>query len=110
MDNATREELDGNELQLDSMLFRLIRISENAKKLSDEYKANHPHVPWFVVSDLRNRIVHDYGSVDLSIVYTTLKSDIPEYWSCLKENSQTPAAVCLAQLSRGFCTVIKQIC
>ena len=78
MKNATREELDGNELLLDSMLFRLIQISENAKKLSDEYKRNHPHVPWFAVSGLRNRIVHDYGNVDLGIVYATLKTDIPE--------------------------------
>ena len=26
----------------------------------------------------RNRIVHDYGNVDLSIVFDTLKDDIPE--------------------------------
>ena len=32
------EELDANEVLLDSMLFRMIQISENAKKLSDEYK------------------------------------------------------------------------
>ena len=30
------------------------------------------------VYGLRNRIVHDYGSVDLGIVYDTLKDDIPE--------------------------------
>jgi uncharacterized protein YutE (UPF0331/DUF86 family) len=27
---------------------------------------------------LRNRIVHDYGNVDLNVVYETLKNDIPE--------------------------------
>ena len=27
---------------------------------------------------LRNRIVHDYGNVDLNIVFETLKNDIPE--------------------------------
>ena len=26
---------------------------------------------------LRNRIVHDYGNVDLGIVYETLTNDIP---------------------------------
>ncbi|MBR6406400.1 MAG: DUF86 domain-containing protein [Lachnospiraceae bacterium] len=30
--------------------------------------------PWY---GLRNRIVHDYGSVDFSVVYDTLKNDIP---------------------------------
>lgn len=78
MNGTSREELSKNELLLDSMLFRLIQISENVKKLSDEYKEKHPNVPWLAVSGLRNRIVHDYGSVDLSIVYSTLKDDIPE--------------------------------
>ena len=33
---------------------------------------------------LRNRIVHDYGSVDLDIVYSTLKDDIPELLKTIK--------------------------
>jgi uncharacterized protein with HEPN domain len=38
------------------------------------------------MSGLRNRIVHDYGNVDLEIVYETLKYDIPELMEQLKEN------------------------
>jgi len=34
---------------------------------------------------LRNRIVHGYGSVDLSIVYSTLKRDIPELLEMLSD-------------------------
>ncbi len=34
---------------------------------------------------LRNRIVHDYGSVDLKVVFETLKYDIPELLSMLSE-------------------------
>ena len=39
MRNVELEELNANELLLDSMLFRMIQISENAKKLTEEY--NH---------------------------------------------------------------------
>lgn len=78
MDGVDAEELAKNELLQDSMMFRLIQISENAKKLSDEYKEDHKEIPWMAVYGLRNRIVHDYGSVDLGIVYDTLKDDIPE--------------------------------
>ncbi len=60
------------------MLFRMIQISENAKKLSEEYKISHTKIPWNALSGLRNRIVHDYGNVDLNVVYETLKNDIPE--------------------------------
>ena len=72
------EDLEVNEILLDSMLFRLIQISENAKRLSGAYKKKHASVPWIAIYGLRNRIVHDYGNVDLSIVYSTLKDDIPK--------------------------------
>lgn len=38
MYNIDADELNANEVLLDSMLFRMIQISENAKKLYDEYK------------------------------------------------------------------------
>ena len=79
------EELNANEVLLDSMLFRMIQISENAKKLSDEYKMSHRYVPWNALSGMRNRIVHDYGNVDLNVVYETLKTDIPELIELLED-------------------------
>ena len=72
------EELNKNEVLLDSMLFRMIQLSENAKKLSDEYKMKNSNVPWNAIYGLRNRIVHDYGNVDLNVVFETLKNDVPE--------------------------------
>ncbi|MBP5309521.1 MAG: DUF86 domain-containing protein [Lachnospiraceae bacterium] len=88
--NIDQEELSKNEILLDSMLFRLIQISENAKRLSDDYKAQHTSVPWTAIYGLRNKIVHDYGHVDLSIVYSTLKDDIPQLLEIL--NSQFPSS------------------
>lgn len=72
------EELNKNEILLDSMLFRMIQISENARKLSDEYKVQNGNIPWNAIYGLRNRIVHDYGNVDLNVVFETLKNDIPD--------------------------------
>ena len=77
MENTDQAMLEENEVLLDSMLFRLIQIQENAKRLTDNYKAAHTEIPWTDIAGLRNRIVHDYGNVDLSVVYDTLTSDIP---------------------------------
>lgn len=79
------EELNGNEILFDSMLFRMIQISENAKRLSDYYKQRNDIIPWAALSGLRNRIVHDYGNVDINIVYETLKNDIPELLELLSD-------------------------
>ena len=73
------------QILLDSMLFRMIQISENAKRLTDEYKELHSNIPWGAVYGMRNRIVHDYGNVDLKVVYETLKNDVPELLQMLLE-------------------------
>ncbi|NLB10264.1 MAG: DUF86 domain-containing protein [Clostridiaceae bacterium] len=75
---VTEEDFGENPLLLDSMMFRLIQISESAKRIDDNYKDKHKDIPWLEIYGLRNRIVHDYGNVDLSIVYDTLIKDIPE--------------------------------
>ena len=85
MKNVDIEELKNNEVLMDSMLFRMIQISENAKKLSVRYKAKKSNIPWNALSGLRNRIVHDYGNVDLHVVYETLKNDIPDLLEMLAE-------------------------
>jgi uncharacterized protein with HEPN domain len=77
MKNTSKEELNSNDLLWDSMMFRLIQISENSKYLTEEYKKTHNEIPWRDISGLRNRIVHDYGNVDIEIVYNTLTEDIP---------------------------------
>ena len=85
MKDVTIDELNSNEVLLDSMLFRMIQISENSKKLSDDHKQKHASVPWNAVYGFRNRIVHDYGNVELDIVYETLKNDIPDLLGLLSE-------------------------
>ena len=57
-------------------MFRFIQISEHIKKLTNAFKINHTHIPWRDIIGLRNRIVHEYGNVDLSIVRDVVKSDI----------------------------------
>ena len=64
MKDVDLQELNDNEVILDSMLFRMIQISENAKRLSEEFKEEKNNLPWNELTGLRNRIVHDYGNVD----------------------------------------------
>ena len=61
MQDVDLEELATFDLLQDSMLFRLIQISESARRLSDDYKSGHKTIPWTAIYGLRNRIVHDYN-------------------------------------------------
>jgi uncharacterized protein with HEPN domain len=79
------KQFDSNELLQDSMMFRLIQISEIVLKLSEDFKESYSKVPWFAIKGLRNRIVHDYGNVDMTIVFATIKNDIPDIYRLFKE-------------------------
>lgn len=81
----TKTELENNEILVDSVMFRLIQIAENSDKLTDDFKALHSEIPWRAMKGMRNKIVHDYGNVDLSVVYHTVTKDIPELLPALKE-------------------------
>lgn len=78
MKDTDLSKLTADEVLLDSMIFRLIQVSENARKLTEGYKSAHADIPWTAMYGLRNRLVHDYGNADLNIVYRTLKTNVPE--------------------------------
>ena len=79
----SKADMESDELLVDSMLFRIIQISENYGKLSEPFKLSHKEIPWLAMKGMRNRIVHDYGYVDLSVVYDTVIHGIPEMYDLL---------------------------
>lgn len=84
--DIAKSQLEENEVLVDSVMFRLIQISEISNKLTDNFKNYYTDIPWRAIKGLRNRIVHDYGQVDLSVVYDTIKYDIPEILEILHNN------------------------
>ena len=82
--NITLQELETNEVLCDSALFRLIQISEDSVKISDDFKLCHKEIPWQAIKGMRNRIVHEYGEVDLYIVHQTITRDIPDLCSLIE--------------------------
>ncbi len=48
---------------------RLLEITgEAANGLSDEFKEDHPEIPWDRVTPTRNRLIHGYFDIDLEII------------------------------------------
>lgn len=80
----TKQDIIENEVLLDSVMFRLIQISENSNKLTTEFKNIHNDISWVSIKGMRNRLVHDYGDVDYSIVIDTIFEDIPFLYDTLK--------------------------
>lgn len=60
-------------------------IGEASKNISDTLKNEHPEVPWKLMAGIRDKVVHGYFVVDLPIIWSTIKKDVPSLKEPLEE-------------------------
>ena len=65
--------------------FTVSQIGELSKEISDETQKNYEDIPWKSIKGMRNKIVHDYENVDLSVLWATIRESLPELKNNLKE-------------------------
>lgn len=56
----------------------LLQIGELVNKLSDDFKARYNGIPWRAIKGMRNVVAHEYGSIDVEIVWETAEDGIRE--------------------------------
>ena len=61
-----------------AVLYQLTVIGEAVKRLSKEFRANHPEIPWSLIAGLRDNLIHGYDLTDWDEVWKTVKTDIPD--------------------------------
>lgn len=56
----------------------LINIGELVKTLSDEIKKENNHIPWKLISGLRDITAQKYQTLNMGDIWQTIKDDIPQ--------------------------------
>lgn len=57
---------------------QLILIGEAVGRLSDEFKNDRDEIPWRAIAAMRNRLIHQYDTINWSLVWETATGDVPE--------------------------------
>jgi uncharacterized protein with HEPN domain len=68
-----------------AVLRKLEIIGEVAKRLSEEFKNQHQTINWKGWAGLRDRLIHGYDDVNLTIVRNVLDIDVPRLLKELAE-------------------------
>jgi len=60
-----------------AILHQLLIIGEAVKRISPEFRAAHPEVPWKLIAGTRDKLIHFYEGVDLDEVWKMVSVDLP---------------------------------
>ncbi|MGB3412688.1 MAG: HepT-like ribonuclease domain-containing protein [Microthrixaceae bacterium] len=79
------EALEQDRQRRDALLWNFSVMGEAASQLSEEVKVGFPEIPWTQPSKLRNRVIHGYWSIDIEILHTTAKAQLPAFVDQLRQ-------------------------
>ena len=61
-----------------AILHQLMVMGEAVKRLSQEFRDQHPEIPWPLIAGLRDKLIHGYDIIDLDRVWHTINKDVPD--------------------------------
>ena len=68
----------GNSLIQAGVIREIEIVGEATKKLSQDFTARYPAVPWKKIAGMRDKLIHDYLGVDPEAVWYTVERDMPK--------------------------------
>ena len=71
------EDFCNNEMVIDAVVRNIEILGEASKNISEDLKRKYPEIEWREIARTRDKIIHFYFGVDLSIVWDITKVDIP---------------------------------
>jgi len=60
-------------------------IGEASKNIPEEIKEKYPQIPWKDIAGMRDKLIHAYSKVDLSLVWKTIHKRLPELKSFIDD-------------------------
>lgn len=81
----THEQFLKNDMAKDAVVRNLEIIGEAVKNIPDSIKEKHPGVSWKAIAGMRDKLIHEYFGVSFSIVWETIKNDLPGFKAEIKK-------------------------
>jgi uncharacterized protein with HEPN domain len=71
------DDFEADETLVKAILYDFIVIGEAATRVPAEIQSRYPDIPWRLMGDLRNVVTHQYFQVRLTIIWNTVKNNLP---------------------------------
>jgi uncharacterized protein with HEPN domain len=67
-----------------AVVLQLLIVGEAAKRLSSEFRARHPSVPWSQIMRMRDKLIHHYEEWDVELIWQVTQGDLPRLRQALE--------------------------
>ncbi len=71
------EEFSANDLIISGVIRKFEILGEASGQIRSDLKETHKNIPWRILKDFRNYLIHQYFGVDIKLVWTTINKEIP---------------------------------
>jgi len=78
VEGMTLKRFERDKKTLYAVLRAIEVIGEATKRIPDDIRRRYPQIPWRQMAGMRDKVIHDYLSVDVETVWITVKERIPQ--------------------------------
>lgn len=88
--NISRVELEMNDEKVSAILYQIAVIGEATKRLSQEFRQQHPEISWREIAGMRDVLIHKYDQVDFDVIWDVVQSKLPELLNLIEPLLPSP--------------------
>lgn len=83
-ENISPEQFYADRKTKDAVVRNFEIIGEAIENLSEDIRMKYPEIPWTKPISLRNRAIHEYFGVNYTVIWETIKNDLPPFKEQIK--------------------------
>jgi len=84
LEGVSLEDFKANEEKALAVIRALEVIGEAARSIPKSIRNKYQKVPWYEMTGMRDKLIHDYFGVNLVVVWRTVKEDLPPMTSAVE--------------------------
>ena len=72
------DELDADVMRRSAVIHQMLILGEATKRVSAEFRQQHPEIPWASMAGMRDVLIHQYRGIDIEQVWAAATEAVPD--------------------------------